>query len=115
MMAAWTAGQDAVTLRDALRGLGIPVALVVDARFTHDDPQIHATRYYEDVVHDVAGTLPVPTLPFRVDGIDRWSRTPPPGLGEHNASVLAEVLGLDDAAIAELLEAGVIGTEPARR
>ncbi|MFB7890682.1 CoA transferase [Microbacterium sp. NPDC056044] len=115
LLAAWTATQDAPALRDALRALGIPVAFAVDARFTHDDPQVQATRYYEAVAHDVAGTLPIPTLPFRVDGIDRWSRTPPPGLGQHNALVLTEVLGLDDDAIAGLFAAGVIGTEPARR
>ncbi|MCR2799309.1 CoA transferase [Microbacterium sp. zg-Y818] len=115
LLASWTTVQDAVTLRDALRALGIPVAFAVDARFTHLDPQVQATRYYEQITHDVAGTLPIPTLPFRVDGIDRWSRTPPPGLGQHNELVLTQVLGLGDADIAGLLEAGVIGTEPARR
>jgi crotonobetainyl-CoA:carnitine CoA-transferase CaiB-like acyl-CoA transferase len=115
LLAAWTTTQDGEALRDALRGLGIPVAFAVDARFTHDDPQVQATRYYEEISHDVAGTLPVPTLPLQIDGIDRWSRTPPPGLGQHNAVVLTEVLGLGDADIAALLEAGVIGTEPARR
>ncbi len=43
--------------------------------------------------------------PFRIE-------TRAPGLGEHNADVLQEVLGLDDARIAALAKAGVIGTVP---
>ena len=35
-----------------------------------------------------------------------------PGLGEHNAEILRDLLGLDEAAIAELETANVVGTKP---
>ena len=95
--------------------LGIPAALAADARFTHDDPQVQATRYFEDVTHPIAGTLPIPTLPFRVDGIDRWSRTPPPQLGQDTVAVLTELLGISEDDVAQLVDSGISGTEPARR
>ena len=72
-----------------------------------------ATRgYFELVEHPVAGTHPIPTLPWRARGVDRWIRRPAPLLGQHNAEVLGGRLGCTDAELAALTEDGVIGTRP---
>ena len=115
LLATWSSTQRGEILRQRLVELGIPAALAADARFTHDDPQVQATRYFEDVTHPIAGTLPIPTLPFRVDGIDRWSRTPPPQLGQDTVAVLTELLGISEDDVAQLVDSGISGTEPARR
>jgi crotonobetainyl-CoA:carnitine CoA-transferase CaiB-like acyl-CoA transferase len=49
-------------------------------------------------------------MPFKYRSVDKWYQTSAPTLGQHNASVLGDLLGLDTASIAALTEKGVIGT-----
>jgi crotonobetainyl-CoA:carnitine CoA-transferase CaiB-like acyl-CoA transferase len=50
------------------------------------------------------------TFPFRFAGDEEpVHRRPAPTLGQHNDEVLRDILGLPDAEIAGLREAGVIG------
>ena len=50
------------------------------------------------------------TFPFRLPGEEGpVHRRPAPTLGQHNDEVFGEILGLPDAEIAGLREAGVIG------
>jgi crotonobetainyl-CoA:carnitine CoA-transferase CaiB-like acyl-CoA transferase len=56
--------------------------------------------------------MPLPGLPFRFSGVDRWLRAPAPTLGRDNDTVLGDLLGLDAAARAALAEACVVGTWP---
>ena len=60
------------------------------------------------VDHPLVGTFETPTLPFRMDGIDHWSRSPAPTLGQHTEEILTE-LGVDAAELARLRDAGIIG------
>jgi len=58
------------------------------------------------------GTRPVTRLPYRFSAAEVRARRPAPLRGEHNAEVLREVLGWDDARIAALARAGVLLAEP---
>ena len=62
----------------------------------------------------MAGVLPTPVLPFRVDGVARWGRSPAPVFGQHNHDILGGLLGLPDDEIARLETDGVIASRPGR-
>ena len=72
--------------------------------------QLEARRFFETVHHPISGESVHVTFPFRLPGEDGpVHRRPAPTLGQHNDEVLRELLGLSDAEIAGLREAGVIG------
>ncbi|MCD4687462.1 MAG: CoA transferase [Anaerolineae bacterium] len=86
---------------------GIPAGPINDLPDVLDDPHINARGLIHAV--DVAGeTLRMigPAAQFTPDAAT--VRTPPPQVGEHTDAVLREVLGLDDAAIADLRTGGVV-------
>jgi crotonobetainyl-CoA:carnitine CoA-transferase CaiB-like acyl-CoA transferase len=62
----------------------------------------------------VAGAMPLPGMPYRFEGVERWTRTPAPTLGRDNRAVLCEMLGVPDDEYARLCADGVIGTRPLR-
>lgn len=57
------------------------------------------------------GARPVVRLPYRFSASDVAPASPAPRRGEHNAEVLRDVLGFDDARIAALREVGVLLSE----
>jgi crotonobetainyl-CoA:carnitine CoA-transferase CaiB-like acyl-CoA transferase len=95
---------------DRLVAAGVPAVVGWDPRVESTHPQLVARRLYELVPHAAVGEHPVPVLPLRWSGIDRWARTPTPLLGEHNRDVLSRILGLTAADIDALEDAAVIGT-----
>jgi CoA:oxalate CoA-transferase len=92
-----------------LEAHGIPCGPINTIDRVVDDPQVKARRMIRMVDHPVAGPLPVTALPIKL------SRTPvddefraAPSLGEHTKEALRELLGLSDAELGELREAGVL-------
>jgi crotonobetainyl-CoA:carnitine CoA-transferase CaiB-like acyl-CoA transferase len=112
-LADWFGAQERDAAVERLRGAGVVAAPVIDNRDVVSQPVFEARGFAEWCDHPVAGRLPVPTLPFRWSGIDRWIRSPAPTLGQHNREVLSSILGLDDEGIEQLEDQGVIGTRPA--
>lgn len=112
-IAEWSRGLELDEALDLLVRLGIPAAAAQDPRFVREHPQIIATGIVEPVEHPVAGRLELATLPVRLAGVDRWTRTRAPLIGQHNREVLVGELGVDEADLPALTEAGVIGTVPA--
>jgi len=110
-LASWAASLDATETVDALITRGIPAGRLWDARRCADHPQLAVRGFFEPLDHPVVGRHSVMRPPFRYASVDRWTRSAGPTLGQHNHEILAE-LGLDDTAIAELAELGVIGTRP---
>jgi crotonobetainyl-CoA:carnitine CoA-transferase CaiB-like acyl-CoA transferase len=52
-------------------------------------------------------------MPFRLSSYEgRWFRTPSPTLGQHNRDVLEGLLGMSQARLEELRQAGIIGERP---
>jgi crotonobetainyl-CoA:carnitine CoA-transferase CaiB-like acyl-CoA transferase len=91
---------------------GVPAARCWDPRVQSQHPQFVARRFYEELTHPSIGSHPVPGLPFKYRGVDRWTHSPAPLLGEHTRDVLQRVLGRTAAECDELEAQGVIGTRP---
>jgi crotonobetainyl-CoA:carnitine CoA-transferase CaiB-like acyl-CoA transferase len=71
-------------------------------------PHLAARNFYQEVDHPVIGRIKVP---FRLWGMSESAATyrrPAPLLGEHNADVFGNDLGLDAARLADLEAKGVI-------
>ena len=58
------------------------------------------------------GLQPNPVAPYRVGQAPIPIDAPAPTLGQHNRQVLTGLLGLTDADLARLSDAGVIGDRP---
>ena len=65
--------------------------------------------YLQRVAHPESGTHWMPVGPWRLGGAAIPTPAPAPCFGEHSREVLAQELGLDDAAYEELVAAGVTG------
>lgn len=97
--AAWT-----TRLRDA----GVPCGAVRSVADALSDPQIVARAMVESINHPTIGPLQVLGVPVKLSETPGSIRLPPPRLGEHTASVLADELGYDEARIAALAESGAV-------
>jgi crotonobetainyl-CoA:carnitine CoA-transferase CaiB-like acyl-CoA transferase len=111
-LAGWVAGRDGRAAVDLLAAAEVPAGLCRDPKDLRSHPQHAARGLFEQLDHPVLGPLALPGLPCRVDGVERWQRGPAPTLGQHNAEVLRERLGLDDDRLRQLVASGVIGTRP---
>jgi crotonobetainyl-CoA:carnitine CoA-transferase CaiB-like acyl-CoA transferase len=108
----WTGQHDSAAAAELLVEYGVPAANLADARVGSMHPQLAARGFFESLDHPVVGRHHVPAIPFKYRSVDKWYRSTAPTLGQHNASILGELLGLDAATIAALTEKGVIGTRP---
>jgi crotonobetainyl-CoA:carnitine CoA-transferase CaiB-like acyl-CoA transferase len=103
--------EDAV---DALVAVGVPAGVVRRPTVAGRTEHVRARGFYEEHAHPAIGTLGYPVLPTRFAS---WSgpvhTRPAPILGQHNAEVLGNELGIGADKLAELERDGVIGTRPA--
>jgi crotonobetainyl-CoA:carnitine CoA-transferase CaiB-like acyl-CoA transferase len=112
-LARWTAGHDARALAERLAAGGVPAAPVQDAADRVErDPQLRARGYFVPLRSTATGEWPLERPPFRLSAADVHPggriRRGPPSIGEDTHAVLRDVLGLDEAALAELEAAGIL-------
>jgi crotonobetainyl-CoA:carnitine CoA-transferase CaiB-like acyl-CoA transferase len=112
-IAAWMAQQEPEPVVKQLIAEGVPAGLSVDSRWVHEHPHLAGRGAFETAELPWAGTVPLPTLPFRRVHRHAWLTRRPPTLGEHNHEILVDELGLSEDAYARLAELQIIGTAPA--
>ncbi len=108
LIGAWCATRTKEEAMAELAGVGVPCGMVLDTAELLDDPHLQARGFVHTV--DVEGRGPVRMLGFapRLSASPIVLR-PAPALGAHTDEVLRAELGLEDARLAEIRAAGIIG------
>jgi len=94
---------------DKLQALSIGCGPINKLSQVFADPQVIARGMVVEMTHGSGAPIKVIANPVRLSETPADYRIPPPRLGEHTGEVLAERLGLDDAALADLRTKGIIG------
>jgi crotonobetainyl-CoA:carnitine CoA-transferase CaiB-like acyl-CoA transferase len=115
ILATHTATRDKHALAEELGSAGVPAAPVLTYDEVVADPQVLARQAFEDVTHPEAGRRRLPRVPISVDGQPVLTRRHTPLFAQHNREVFADLLGMNDEALAALTAAGVIGDAPVTR
>lgn len=102
-----TRGWDRHRLMAALAEAGVPAGAVQDGRDVFEDGELRTAGHFVAVDHAVLGTSMMPAPPMRLHDTP-FAVRPPPRLGEHNHQVLIDMLGLPEAAVADLEARGVL-------
>jgi crotonobetainyl-CoA:carnitine CoA-transferase CaiB-like acyl-CoA transferase len=88
---------------------GIPMGAINTIDHVVEHPQVQARGVLVESEHPVAGTVKIVGVPVKLSETPGRVREPAPLLGQHTDEVLHDHLGLDEADIAALRQAGAIG------
>jgi crotonobetainyl-CoA:carnitine CoA-transferase CaiB-like acyl-CoA transferase len=111
-IAAWTRQRSHYQAQAALQAAGVPAGAVLNALELLTDPHVRARRGFEYVEVDGIGPTPYPRPAFTLDRTAVLVQRPPSRFGDANRYVLRDILGLDEARVAELYAAGIVADEP---
>ncbi|MGE0810635.1 MAG: CaiB/BaiF CoA transferase family protein [Immundisolibacter sp.] len=93
---------------DALCAVDVPCGRINDMAQVFEQAQVKARGMKISLDHPAAGPVPLVGSPLRFSDTPVEYRLPPPQLGEHTDTVLADLLGKSAADIAALRAAGVV-------
>lgn len=93
-----------------LEAVGLPCGPVNTIAQVVDDPQVQHRGMIREVTHPVVGSLRMPDTPLRFSRSEAGIKGPAPGMGEHTAEVLEELLGVTAEDVSALEARGVVAT-----
>jgi len=108
LIAAWTRTQ---TKEDAMKIIGeagVPAGAVFDTKELLEDASFKERGFMQTYDHPVYGKVTMPTWPVRFDG-DLVKVKSAPALGQHNADVLGNWLGINEKEVEALKAEGILG------
>jgi crotonobetainyl-CoA:carnitine CoA-transferase CaiB-like acyl-CoA transferase len=115
IIAAWTKTRDADAAMWTSQANGIAAGVARRPFDLLTDPHLNARGFWHQVERPFIGTHYQTSAAFREGARPYPLRRPAPTLGQDNAAILGERLGLDRAELDRLAELGVIGTVPKPR
>lgn len=109
-IAGWTREQGAHELMVTLQRAGVEAGVIQNHRDLLEDPQLEHRQHFVRLTHEQLGELAFERSGFRIRGApDGGYRSAGPLLGEHNRSILEDLLGLSAGEVRDLIENGVVG------
>jgi len=105
----WTTKLSPETVMTKLQEAGIAAGVVETAEDMHHDPQLQHRNHFLTFDHSVIGPHAVDALPPKLSKTPARQYMPEPCLGEHNAHVCTDILGISDAEFVALMAEGVFG------
>jgi crotonobetainyl-CoA:carnitine CoA-transferase CaiB-like acyl-CoA transferase len=108
LVAAWTSERAPLEVAETLQDLGIEAVPVADLGDASADPQLHHRGHFVTMEHPCMGECGYERNGFRLSGADAGYRRTSPTLGEHNAYVLGDILGLSSAELRRLADEGIV-------
>lgn len=108
---AWTLIRDADQAMSELQAVNVAAGVVRLPIELLKDRHLRSRAFLQDVERPFMGLHPQPSMPIREDVGPYAVRIAAPTLGQHNKEIIAGLLGLSDAEIAQLVREGIIGTE----
>lgn len=110
-VADWTRRLPAQQAMEVLQAAGVPAGVARRPIDLLEDPHLAARGFWQMVEREYSGPQPNPSPTAREAAGPDPIRRAAPTLGQHNAEVLREKLGLSDQELAALEQSGVIGQE----
>jgi formyl-CoA transferase len=108
IISAWSSTHESGPLLDILHEAGVPAGLIYRAKDMLEDPHFMARESIIRLKHDVLGDFPMQGVFPKLSETPGSVRTLGPKLGEHNADVYRDLLGLSDDEVAALRTDAII-------
>jgi crotonobetainyl-CoA:carnitine CoA-transferase CaiB-like acyl-CoA transferase len=108
LLTVWTRQYTPEAVTTCLQQVGVAAFPSMDSAMLATAEHLRTRGAFITVTHPQLGPQTVLGPPWRAPGVPRQPDYPAPLLGEHTALVLRELLGLDEAEIRRLAEAGVL-------
>ena len=115
MLAFETRQHNNHALMAQLQAEGVAAGAVMDSKDLLFTEHLEAREFYEVIEHHPATgmpPLPYPGRPWKLSGTPAIEPKAAPIMGEHNQTLLGELLGKTDAQVAELAATDIIGFAP---
>jgi formyl-CoA transferase len=103
----WTGSHTKHEIMEILGNAGVPCGKILDSVELLEDPHLRQRGMIVDVEHPVRGKFSMPGCPVQLEDSPVELRVAPL-LGQHNAEVYGQMLGIGAEQLAQLKEQGVI-------
>ena len=104
----WFSQRTAAEVEKAMVECKIPCSIVKNIEQVNSDPQLKSRDMHLEVEHPRYGAIPTPGIPIKLSETPGKIKSPAPDLGQHNAEVYKEFLGMSEADVEELKKERVI-------
>jgi crotonobetainyl-CoA:carnitine CoA-transferase CaiB-like acyl-CoA transferase len=111
LISQWTVQRTPEEVMEHLQSAGISAGIVATNEDLFNDPQLKHRGHFGTLEHPVLGQHSYELPSFRFSKVPPQPQRSAPLLGEHNESVLKELLGYSDDDIAEFIIGGAITTD----